>query len=172
MAKRKKNNYIDKEKFYIEMKKRKLDIEEAEKNEKPIPKISDYIGLCFYELATNIAKKPKFAGYPYLDDMISDGILNCVEVVDKFDIERSSKNPFSYFTQVIWYAFYRRITKEKGQTYIQYKLIMENAPDILKDNPDFQEVVEAEMKVYEILKDKKLEQSKKKKVKSEDSNIG
>ena len=35
--------------------------------------------------------------------------------------ETKSKNPFAYFTQIIYYAFLRRIQKEKKQTYVKYK---------------------------------------------------
>jgi hypothetical protein len=89
------------------------------------PPIPEYIGECFLKIATNLAQKPNFYRYTYKDEMIGDALLNCVAYMDNFDPEKS-KNPFSYFTQFIYYAFLRRIEGEKKQTYIKCK-IMEKA---------------------------------------------
>jgi hypothetical protein len=67
-----------------------------------------------------LATKPNFSGYSYKEDMIMDGIENCLLYINNFDHMKSS-NPFAYFTQVIWYAFLRRIQKEKKQMYIRFK---------------------------------------------------
>ena len=58
----------------------------------------------------------------FRDDMISDGIENCVQYIHNFDPAKS-KNPFAYFTQIIHYAFLRRIQKEKKQLDIKTKII-------------------------------------------------
>lgn len=91
------------------------------KNEgKSRPKIPNYIGECFIKIAENLAKRPNFYGYSFKDEMISDAIENSIMYFENFDPNKS-KNPFAYFTQISWYAFVRRIAKEKKQQYIKYK---------------------------------------------------
>ena len=86
------------------------------------PPISNYLGSCFLKIATHLSYKPNFVNYMFREDMISDGIENCVQYIHNFDPEKS-KNPFAYFTQVIHYAFLRRIQKEKKQLDIKTKII-------------------------------------------------
>ena len=86
------------------------------------PRIPDYLGECFLKIATHLSYKPNFVNYMFREDMISDGIENCVQYIHNFDPERS-KNPFAYFTQIIHYAFLRRIQKEKKQLEIKTKII-------------------------------------------------
>lgn len=93
-----------------------------EGKEKPV--VSNYIGECILKIATHLSYKPNFINYSYRDDMILDGIENCIQYIDNFDPSKSN-NPFSYFTQIIYYAFLRRIAKEKKQSYIKGKLIMD-----------------------------------------------
>ena len=110
-----KKNYINNPDFL----KALVDYKERKKvnpNE-PIP---NYIGECFMKIAEGLSHKPNFINYTYRDEMIGDGIENCLMYFDNFNPEKS-KNPFAYFTQIIWYAFLRRIDKEKKQTYIKYK---------------------------------------------------
>jgi len=85
--------------------------------DEPIP---NYIGDCWMKIAEGLSHKPNFIGYSYREEMISDGIENCLMYFKNFDPAKS-KNPFAYFTQIIWYAFLRRIQKEKKQTYVKYK---------------------------------------------------
>ena len=86
------------------------------------PKISNYLGECFLKIATHLSYKPNFVNYMFREDMISDGIENCVQYIHNFNPERS-QNPFAYFTQIIHYAFLRRIQKEKKQLEIKTKII-------------------------------------------------
>ena len=76
------------------------------------PPVTDYIGSCFLKIANHLSYRPNFINYTYRDDMISDGIENCLQYLDNFDPAKSN-NPFAYFTQIIYYAFVRRIQKEK-----------------------------------------------------------
>lgn len=84
------------------------------------PKIPEYIGECFLKIAENLAKRPNFYGYSFKDEMILDAIENMLLYCHNFDPQKS-KNPFAYFTQISWFAFVRRIAKEKKQQYIKYK---------------------------------------------------
>jgi DNA-directed RNA polymerase specialized sigma subunit len=93
---------------------------EAEEVGDTKPRIPDYIGKCIFMMANRLATRPNFSGYSYKEDMISDGIENCIQYIHNFNPDKS-ENPFAYFTQIIWYAFLRRIQKEKKQMYIKFK---------------------------------------------------
>lgn len=97
---------------------------QAEAEGKPKPIVSNYIGECILKIATHLSYKPNFINYSYRDDMILDGVENCIQYIDNFDPTKSN-NPFAYFTQIIYYAFLRRIAKEKKQSYIKGKLIQD-----------------------------------------------
>ncbi len=114
-------NYINNEDFCAALVKYKEDCAEAELSGKKKPRIPDYIGVCFDSIAKGLAQRPNFFGYSYKDEMIADGVENCLMYFDNFDVEKG-KNPFAYFTQIIWWCFVRRIQKEKRQQYIKYKL--------------------------------------------------
>ncbi len=86
------------------------------------PIVPRYIGECFLKIATHLSYKPNFVNYMFREDMICDGIENCLQYIDNFDPEKS-KNPFAYFTQIIYYAFLRRIQKEKRQLEIKSKIL-------------------------------------------------
>ena len=94
----------------------------AREAEDPRPRVPNYIGECFLKIATHLSYKPNFVNYMFREDMICDGIENCLQYIDNFNPEKSS-NPFAYFTQIIYYAFLRRIAKEKRQMDIRDKLI-------------------------------------------------
>jgi len=85
------------------------------------PVLPDYIGACFLKIADRLSRKPNFYSYTFREEMVMDAVENCVLYVDNFDMKKSS-NPFSYFTQIIYYAFLRRIQREKKQLYLKYKL--------------------------------------------------
>jgi len=93
---------------------------EAKKNDKPEPIVPNYIGECFIKIAEHLSRKPNFVSYSFRDEMIADGIENCIMYFRNFDPAKSS-NPFAYFTQIIYFAFLRRIAKEKKQLYVKYK---------------------------------------------------
>jgi len=122
MAKKKSEHYIDNQQFFEEMRAWKILVDEADKTGVKHPPVTNYIGECFMKIAENLSRKPNFINYPYRDEMISDGIENCLMYAYNFNPSKS-KNPFSYFTQIIYYAFLRRIQKEKKQAYIKLKTI-------------------------------------------------
>ena len=116
------SHYIDNKVFYSEMVKWKKEWNKASKANLPLPPVTNYIGQCFLTIAERLSYRPNFINYPYRDEMVGDGIENCLMYAANFN-PRKSKNPFSYFTQIIYYAFVRRIQKEKKQNYIKYKSI-------------------------------------------------
>ena len=95
---------------------------ESKKNNTPKPVIPRYLGECMLMIANRLSMKPNFINYSYREEMVSDGIENCICYIDNFDPDKSS-NPFAYFTQIIYFAFLRRIQKEKKQLYIKHKTI-------------------------------------------------
>ena len=103
-----------------------IDWRETWPDEENIPPVTNYIGECFLKIATHLSYRPNFINYTYRDEMISDGIENCLQYVKNF-IPEKSKNPFAYFTQIIYYAFLRRIAKEKKQSHIKNKMIEREA---------------------------------------------
>jgi DNA-directed RNA polymerase specialized sigma subunit len=106
----------------------KSKVAKAQELGEPKPIISNYLGECFLKIATHLSYKPNFINYMFRDDMISDGVENCVQYINNFDPEKS-KNPFAYFTQIIHFAFLRRIQKEKKQLDIKNKMIERNGYD-------------------------------------------
>lgn len=113
-------DYVNNKEFYQMLVEYKEQCKIAEENGKPTPRIPENIGHCFYMIATRLGTKWKFSGYTYREEMVSDALENCVVAVHNFDPTKS-KNPFAYFTQIIYYAFLRRIEKEKKQTFVKYK---------------------------------------------------
>ena len=103
-------------------------VKEAQENEKPKPRITNYLGECFLKIATHLSYKPNFVNYMFREDMICDGIENCVQYINNFDPNKST-NPFAYFTQIIHYAFLRRIQKEKKQMDIKNKILEKTGYD-------------------------------------------
>jgi hypothetical protein len=123
MAKRKRSeHYVNNKEFLAALIKYQEDIEIARLQDKTKPVIPRYIGECFLKIANHLSFKPNFVNYMFKEDMISDGIENCVQYIHNFNPEKS-KNPFAYFTQIIHYAFLRRIQREKRQLEIKNKII-------------------------------------------------
>ena len=123
MGRRKRSeHYVNNKEFLAALIKHREDIEIAEIQGKEKPRIPRYIGECFLKIATHLSFKPNFVNYMFKEDMISDGIENCVLYIHNFNPEKS-QNPFAYFTQIIHYAFLRRIQKEKKQLEIKNKIL-------------------------------------------------
>ena len=183
MGKRKKTiHYVDNAKFLEEMieYKRQYKISKSNDDEE-LPIISEYLGSVFLKIAQRLSFRPNFINYAFKDDMISDGIENCLHYIHNFDPEKSS-NPFAYFTQIIYYAFIRRIQKEKKQLYIKFKSMQnyEISPEFVNFmdyDEDFQSAGDYKNSDFRVMVDEfvdNFEKSKKKKAvkkKSEPSNL-
>jgi hypothetical protein len=153
MAKKRKSSthYISNEDFLKEMISWKKAVQEAKDCDESTPPVTSYIAQCFLEIALNLAKKPNFVNYPFKEDMIGDAVENCLLYCGNFDPEKS-QNPFSYFTQITYFAFLRRIQKEKKQKEIKYKYLKSldthgNLSQYLKQMG----ISEEEAEVYETL---------------------
>lgn len=115
-------HYVNNKEFLYAIVQYKADVKAAEAAGDPKPRITNYLGECFVKIATHLSYKPNFVNYMFREDMIGDGIENCVQYIHNFNPEKST-NPFAYFTQIIYYAFLRRIQKEKKQLEIKTKII-------------------------------------------------
>ena len=122
MVRKRSEHYVNNKEFLAAIVEYKYLIQLAEQKGEPRPVIPRYLGECFMKIARHLSYKPNFVNYMFKEDMISDGIENCVQYINNFNPEKSS-NPFAYFTQIIHYAFLRRIQREKRQLEIKNKII-------------------------------------------------
>jgi hypothetical protein len=134
---RKKQHYVDNEKFLVVMSDYREEYLQAKDNDTELPVIPDYAGECFLKIAERLSHRPNFINYAFREEMVSDGIENSVMYASNFNPEKST-NPFAYFTQIIYFAFLRRIEKEKKQLYIKYKTMEEHSS--LEDHVDMGEM--------------------------------
>jgi|TARA_B100000959_G_scaffold283664_1_gene353151 DNA-directed RNA polymerase specialized sigma24 family protein len=127
------SHYINNKEFLKCLIEYQADIKKCKKEGKDKPYVSDYIAMCFLQIAQRLSYRPNFINYTYKDDMISDGLENCLAYMHNFNPEKST-NPFAYFTQIIYYAFLRRIQKEKKQQYIKYKVFTDQKTEIEEEH--------------------------------------
>lgn len=169
-------NYVNNAEFLKAIIDYKALCVQAESEGKSRPQIPNYIGDCILQISRRLSSKPNFAGYSYKDEMISDGLENAIQALDNFDPTKSS-NPFAYFTQIIWFAFLRRIDKEKKQLYIKHKVIEnsimtdsvieydDNDPNDMTNQDFANEYMNDFVKTYE----KKIDEKRKSQVRSKKS---
>ena len=120
--KKKPEHYVNNKEFLHAMIDYRKSVNKAKRLKQNKPPVPNYVGECFLKIANHLSFRPNFINYTYRDDMISDGIENCLQYLDNFN-PKTSNNPFAYFTQIIYYAFVRRIQKEKKQTTIKHRMI-------------------------------------------------
>ena len=173
-----KPHYVDNKKFLEAMIEHRDKCEKAEKQNKKKPEVTNYIGECFLKIANHLSYRPNFINYTFRDDMISDGIENCLQYLDNFNPAKSN-NPFAYFTQIIYYAFIRRIQKEKKQTTIKHKLIMDSNYDDVALQPgddaefknQFRDFLQKNLKMEDTQPKKVEKKVKKKRVRKSTSKL-
>lgn len=116
-----KNNYINKAEFLCamtEFKNENCKLKDSQHG--------NYIAQCIMDIAYNMGRSSKFRSYTWLPEMIEDGIENCIKYIDRFDPNHAKKNPFGYFGRIIFFAFLRRIKKEKQQQQIKYRILSDS----------------------------------------------
>ena len=184
MGKRKskvaKVHYVDNAVFLEAMIEYKKQYQISKENDEELPIISEYLGSVFLKIAQRLSFRPNFINYAFKDDMISDGIENCLHYIHNFNPEKST-NPFAYFTQIIYYAFIRRIQKEKKQLYIKFKSMQnyEISPEFVNFmdyDEDFKSTGDYKNSDFRVMVDEfvdNFEKSRKKKAvkKSEPTNL-
>ena len=167
-TKSKPEHYVNNKEFLAAMVEYRKSVNRAKRKKQAKPPVTNYIGECFLKIANHLSYRPNFINYTYRDDMISDGIENCLQYLDNFNPDKSN-NPFAYFTQIIYYAFVRRIQKEKKQVIIKQKLIHENNLDDFTLQPgddgefksQFREFLQKNTKLEEPIKKEKKKKKKK-----------
>ena len=175
-VKKQKEHYVNNKEFLEAMKAYKKSVNKAKREKQPKPPVDNYLGSCFLKIANHLSYRPNFINYTFRDDMISDGIENCLQYLDNFNPSKSN-NPFAYFTQIIYYAFVRRIQKEKKQVTIKHKLIMDSNYDDVALQPgedrefknQFKEFLQKNIRMEEPTKSEK--KKKKKRVKKSTSKL-
>jgi len=125
---KKKEHYVNNKDFLDALVQYRIHVQEAKDQGKPKPKVPEYVGECFLKIATHLSYRPNFVNYMFKDDMICDGIENCLQYIDNFDPAKST-NPFAYFTQIIYFAFLRRIQREKKQLDIKARILEKSGFD-------------------------------------------
>ncbi len=191
MAKRKSIHYVNNANFSQAVVDYVTTVNEAKNNQEKIPLVPDYIAQCFLRIAEGLSHKSNFIRYTYREEMVMDAVENCLKAINNYDIEAATRtgkpNAFAYFTQISWYAFLRRIAKEKKQQDIKIKYLtrsgVENFIDVgdediarhvagafvdtLRDRIDKVRAADAEVKDFVKEEKKKI----KRQTKSADSDL-
>lgn len=138
--KRKAQHYVNNKEFSQAVVDYVNSVNEARENEKDEPKITNYIGSCFLKIAEGLSHKPNFFSYTYREEMVMDAVENCIKAIMNYDIGKATRtglpNAFAYFTQISYYAFLRRIAKEKRQQEIKERYIDFAGTDAFADFDD------------------------------------
>jgi len=125
MSKRKNIHYVNNKEFSQAVVDYCGDLAEAKQKEEPLPIVPDYIASCFLKIAEGLSHKSNFIRYTYREEMVMDAVENCLKAIENYNVEAATRtgnpNAFAYFTQISWYAFLRRIAKEKKQQDIKLK---------------------------------------------------
>tara|TARA_B100000073_G_C23531101_1_gene492027 strand:+ start:53 stop:619 length:567 start_codon:yes stop_codon:yes gene_type:complete len=126
MAKNK-AHYVNNKEFSQAVMDYATEVRDCREKNKEIPKVTDYIARCFIKIAEGLSHRPNFIRYTYREEMVMDAVENCLRAIANYNIETATRtgkpNAFSYFTQISYYAFIRRIMKEKKQQDIKFKFI-------------------------------------------------
>ena len=127
MARKKSIHYVNNAEFSQAVVDYVGKLEECRKEQITLPKVPDYIAQCFLRIAEGLSHKANFIRYTYREEMVMDAVENCLRAIYNYNIDTATRtgnpNAFSYFTQICFYAFIRRITKEKKQQEIKFKFI-------------------------------------------------
>ena len=174
----KKEHYVNNKVILEAMIEYKDKCNKAKKRGRKNPPVTNYIGECFLKIANHLSYRPNFINYTFRDDMISDGIENCLQYLANFNPKKSN-NPFAYFTQIIYYAFIRRIQKEKKQSTIKHKLIQDANYDDMTLQPgddrefknQFTEFLQKNLPMEDETKEKKKPKPTKKRVRKAKANL-
>tara|TARA_X000000950_G_scaffold45715_1_gene52023 strand:+ start:4079 stop:4663 length:585 start_codon:yes stop_codon:yes gene_type:complete len=122
-----KAHYVNNKEFSQAVMDYAVECRDCREKEKQVPKVTDYIARCFIKISEGLSHRPNFVRYTYREEMVMDAVENCLRAIGNYKIETATRtgkpNAFSYFTQICYYAFIRRIMKEKKQQDIKFKFI-------------------------------------------------
>ena len=132
-TKRKSIHYVNNKDFSYAVVEYCKTVAEAKKSDIQLPIVTDYIAECFLKIAEGLSHKSNFIRYTYREEMVMDAVENCLKAIENYNIEAATRsgnpNAFAYFTQISWYAFLRRIAKEKKQQDVKLKYIASSGID-------------------------------------------
>ena len=127
MKPKQKPHYVNNKEFSLSVVEYVKLVNEAQANGTQLPVVTDYIATCFLKIAQGLSHKANFIRYTYREEMVMDAVENCLKAIENYNIEAATRtgkpNAFAYFTQIVWYAFLRRIAKEKKQQDIKLKYL-------------------------------------------------
>jgi hypothetical protein len=130
MEKRKSIHYVNNREFSQSVVEYCILVEEAKKKKQELPRVPDYIASCFLKIAEGLSHKSNFIRYTYREEMVMDAVENCLKAIENYDIDAATRtgspNAFAYFTQISWYAFLRRIAKEKKQQDVKIRYLSQS----------------------------------------------
>lgn len=189
-AQRKSIHYVNNAEFSQAVVKYVTEVQEAKKQETTLPIVPDYIASCFLRIAEGLSHKSNFIRYTYREEMVMDAVENCLKAIENYNLEAATRtgkpNAFAYFTQITWYAFLRRIAKEKKQQDIKLKYLTKSGIENFIDNElgdeTSQQVVGAFVDTLRdriekvrftdnIIKEEVIREKKRRKSKSADSDL-
>ena len=129
MARKNNIHYVNNKEFSLAVVDYCTLVAEAKAKEEPLPIVTDYIAQCFLKIAEGLSRKGNFIRYTYREEMVMDAVENCLKAIENYNVEAATRtgtpNAFGYFTQISWYAFLRRIAKEKKQQDVKERYISE-----------------------------------------------
>jgi len=189
-AQRKSIHYVNNAEFSQAVVEYVTEVQEAKKQETTLPIVPDYIASCFLRIAEGLSHKSNFIRYTYREEMVMDAVENCLKAIENYNLEAATRtgkpNAFAYFTQITWYAFLRRIAKEKKQQDIKLKYLTKSGIENFIDNElgdeTSQQVVGAFVDTLRdriekvrftdnIIKEEVIKEKKRRKSKSADSDL-
>ncbi len=189
-AQRKSIHYVNNAEFSQAVVEYVTEVQEAKKQETTLPIVPDYIASCFLRIAEGLSHKSNFIRYTYREEMVMDAVENCLKAIENYNLEAATRtgkpNAFAYFTQITWYAFLRRIAKEKKQQDIKLKYLTKSGIENFVDNElgdeTSQQVVGAFVDTLRdriekvrftdnIIKEEVVKEKKRRKSKSADSDL-
>jgi hypothetical protein len=189
-AQRKSIHYVNNAEFSQAVVEYVTEVREAKKQETTLPIVPDYIASCFLRIAEGLSHKSNFIRYTYREEMVMDAVENCLKAIENYNLEAATRtgkpNAFAYFTQITWYAFLRRIAKEKKQQDIKLKYLTRSGIENFIDNElgdeTSQQVVGAFVDTLRdriekvrftdnIIKEEVIKEKKRRKSKSADSDL-
>ena len=189
-AQRKSIHYVNNAEFSQAVVEYVTEVQEAKKQETTLPIVPDYIASCFLRIAEGLSHKSNFIRYTYREEMVMDAVENCLKAIENYNLEAATRtgkpNAFAYFTQITWYAFLRRIAKEKKQQDIKLKYLTKSGIENFIDNElgdeTSQQVVGAFVDTLRdriekvrftdnIIKEEVIREKKRRKSKSADSDL-
>jgi hypothetical protein len=139
-AKRENVHYVNNKEFSQAVVDYVKSVKAAQLNNSEVPRITEYIGRCFLRIAEGLSHKPNFIRYTYREEMVMDGVENCIKAIMNYNVEVATRtgnpNAFAYFTQICYYAFIRRIMKEKKQQDIKFRYIEHAGIENFLTNPE------------------------------------